>query len=72
MNEATAFFLGLLLSSTTAFDWPLEWVLFDVENNNFWYDGWGKKSISMDENRFEFVSLDNNQKTQYSLSLNSN
>ncbi|MEU7809587.1 hypothetical protein AB0B18_24295 [Micromonospora chalcea] len=24
-------------------DWPIEGVLFDVENNGFWYDGWGSR-----------------------------
>jgi hypothetical protein len=27
--------------------WPSEGVLFDVENNGFWYEGWGRRPTDM-------------------------
>ncbi|WP_069997332.1 SMI1/KNR4 family protein [Cellulosilyticum sp. I15G10I2] len=30
-------------------DWPLEGMLFDIENNVFWYDGWGEKPDSLED-----------------------
>ncbi len=27
--------------------WPLEGVLFDLENNNFWDDNWGEKPLDL-------------------------
>jgi len=32
-----------------AFEWPLIGILFDIENNAFWADGWGEKPNSKDE-----------------------
>ncbi|PRY55809.1 hypothetical protein [Glycomyces artemisiae] len=29
--------------------WPVEGVLFDVESNEFWYDGWGPRPTAMSE-----------------------
>ncbi|WML46624.1 SMI1/KNR4 family protein [Neobacillus sp. PS3-34] len=26
--------------------WPLEGIIFDIENNGFWMDGWGEKPLS--------------------------
>ncbi len=30
-------------------NWPLEGMIFDIENNNFWYEGWGKKPDNLEE-----------------------
>ncbi|WP_128101513.1 SMI1/KNR4 family protein [Paenibacillus sp. DCT19] len=30
-------------------NWPLEGMLFDVEHNSFWYDGWGVRPIDLNE-----------------------
>jgi len=30
--------------------WPLEWIIFDVKNNNFWYKWWWNKSNNIDKN----------------------
>ncbi|WP_459195696.1 hypothetical protein [Wukongibacter baidiensis] len=30
-------------------NWPLEGIIFDIENNSFWYEGWGKKPNDIDE-----------------------
>ncbi|MED5017399.1 SMI1/KNR4 family protein [Paenibacillus chibensis] len=30
-------------------NWPLEGILFDIEHNSFWYDGWGVKPIDINE-----------------------
>jgi hypothetical protein len=33
----------------TALDWPLEGLLFDVENNEFWPPAWGPKPTSLSD-----------------------
>lgn len=30
-------------------DWPVEGILFDIEYNDFWYEGWGKKPDSLEQ-----------------------
>jgi len=37
-------------------DWPLEGICFDIEDNGFWLDGWGKKPTSLQE-AFEVARL---------------
>jgi hypothetical protein len=29
--------------------WPIDGMLFDIEKNNFWHEGWGQKPKSLDE-----------------------
>ncbi len=29
-------------------EWPLEGMIFDIEANSFWYDGWGQKPSSLE------------------------
>lgn len=29
--------------------WPLEWMQFDIENNNFWMENWGQKPENLEE-----------------------
>jgi hypothetical protein len=30
-------------------NWPLEGIIFDIENNAFWYEKWGKKPETLNE-----------------------
>lgn len=30
-------------------NWPLEGMIFDIENNNFWYEAWGKKPNNLSD-----------------------
>ncbi|AOR25197.1 hypothetical protein BGI42_15735 (plasmid) [Clostridium taeniosporum] len=30
-------------------EWPLEGIIFDIENNNFWYKNWGNKPDNFEE-----------------------
>lgn len=33
----------------SSLDWPLEGMIFDIEENNFWYEEWGERAESLEE-----------------------
>lgn len=40
---------GNIRSIKDKLSWPLEGMIFDIENNEFWYSGWGSKPNDLEE-----------------------